>query len=260
MVLFLSFVMCMVILSNAQLVPPTQGNLKLNFWLESSSGSSPAVTWSLTNNTGTLKLQGKTYDAVAYAFQQWGSDLALIDVIGISTDSTDLAVIYLYCNTADSIYDVYTESFNILMSSQSASGQASYQSTSPITVNVNLPSIKSMPPSRKNGITITSSNNDLVYYGGQGYAVSSSTSTNYSITTFNVVDCSNCGQGGWYELHSFFYANPVGCFGILYLEFPSPNTVLLDWGMCFGSNAQLWQDQWTASWSGNLNQKGLLKN
>jgi len=224
----------------------------INFDLMTSIGSGSGISWSLTNNIGSLQLKGKTYNVVAYAFQQWGPQLALVDLIGIAEDSSDLAIVYLYCNTNQSVYLVYTESFYLQMSSESASGSASYNANQPETVDGNLPGIKSMPPTRQNGITIRSSDNTIEYHAGQGWAVNRRSATNYSITTFNVVDCRQCGQGGWYELHSFFHEGLNGCFGILYLEFNSPNSVLLDWGMCFGNTPALYSDQWQASWSGNL--------
>ncbi len=42
-----------------------------------------------------------------------------MDVIGIAEDSSDLAVVYLYIHPSNgSVYDAYTEAFDIGMSSQ----------------------------------------------------------------------------------------------------------------------------------------------
>ena len=189
------------------------------------------------------------YDAVAYQYQDWEyEDLFLYDIIGIANDNSDLAVFYIYCNLAgNTVESVWFESYNTPINYESASGQVVHKIANSV-IDVTLPGINVIPSAISSDVKIDGA--DIFFSSGNGWLLYQN--TNYTITTWSTVDCSDCGEGGWYELHSMFSsAATEQCFGILYLMFNNQNSVMLQYGLCFPTLEQL-ETTYNASWNGNL--------
>jgi len=250
--LFGVFCLCYTQIGFSLIVPTSSGSITLPVTLTSSSGQSSnrQLSWQLAGGTGTFTIAGKSYECLAYEYQNWADyNLVLIDLIGLASDNSGIGVVYLYLNSSNVIYDCYYESFTTAITSNGASGPIQYTEKSE-SVKYSLPGIANLPSIKSNSIKISGST--IVYSSGTGWALNQA-KTNFTITTFVTVDCTDCGSGGWYELHSFFYdGKSVGCFGIIYLEFPNHNVVTMVYGMCFGGTASYWSESWAATWSGNL--------
>jgi len=67
--------------------------------------------------------------------------------------------------------------------------------------------------------------------------------------TFATVDCSDCGQPGWYELHALLW-NPNGppIIGIFYLEYQDTRHVVFDYGFDLASMTAEPLLSWPAIW------------
>jgi len=232
-------------------VPQTNGKLDVDFDFVSGEGSGSDVIGEISfeNGAGTIDLNGKTYQSIAYAYQDWTSaGYYLYDIIGISEDSTDLAVFYIYTNLAgSSIEQIWYESLVTVMNYESASGNVT-DTVDSSTIDVNIPALKTdVNPIDTGSIDINGDN--IQVSSGQGWM---NDGNNYTITVFNTVDCSACGGGGWYELHSIFSpSTSEACFGILYLEFSSTSSVVIDWSLCFDDLSDI-NTSFIADWSGSL--------
>ena len=99
-------------------------------------------------------------------------------------------------------------------------------------ITIILEQLNSLPKPVRTGITITGSKISLSPNGEAGWVIVNQ--VNNTLLPFNTVDCSDCGNGGWYELHSMISADSTSaCFVIAYLEFSDHSEVILDYGLCF---------------------------
>eukprot|EP01121_Diplochlamys_sp_Union-15-3_P016716 TRINITY_DN5740_c0_g1_i2.p1 TRINITY_DN5740_c0_g1~~TRINITY_DN5740_c0_g1_i2.p1 ORF type:complete len:260 (+),score=30.87 TRINITY_DN5740_c0_g1_i2:74-853(+) len=241
-------------------IPPTVGHLNLDFTLQKVQGASsgPLSKISLNNGNGTITLNGKNYFVVVYEAQDWTSaGYFLFDLIGISESGDDLCVCYTYSSlNNDNLEYIYVETFTTTMEEESSSGVVVH-TNSPSIISVSLPALKTLPTGIVTGITIKGSSISLGPRSTQGWLTYQS--RNYTLIPFNTVNCNDCGNGGWYELHSMLVQNQqLACFGILYLEFTSHNTVSLSYGLCFPT-LQTLEIGFSASWSGSLSNNKKIK-
>jgi len=256
--IILIFLINAIYFSAGIIVPVTQGSYSAQFSLTKASGSASGFSVDLTDGAGNFTLKGQHFDAIAYTYQMWTTyDLLLIDLIGISTDSSNLAVIYLYASpSTHAISSIYFESFTQIMDTVSASGSVQF-STSSSKINVYFPALIKLPNLVQTNFKITGAQIEL-RPGSQGWA--SINGGNDTFIVFNTVNCATCEQskkkigGGWYELHSLFVNEQQNraCFGILYLMIGESSSVLLDYGLCFGGSVQTADASYTAQWSGSL--------
>jgi len=239
------------LLVNSIKVPPTSGNLNVGFHLGSASGkgSSMVGQFELANGTGQLNFHGKQYSVVAYQYQDWVSaGYFLYDLVGVSTDTTDLAVFYIYCNLQGSIIDsIWYESYDVRMNYESASGRVT-DTVTPSSIHVTLPGLTLGPTPVRTGINIRGNSINFALTTGWSIFLGK----RYNITVFNTVDCSSCGGDGWYELHSLLVPDESdACFGIFYLMLGDHSSVVMDYGFCIPT-LETPSPSFTAQWSGSL--------
>jgi len=245
-------VTCQVALS----LPATAGSLDVEFALYSISGQGTDVVGNIdiNNGIGTIEFNGKNYISVAYANQIWYEDL--FDFIGIAEDSSDLAVFYTYSDdSTNNLTNIYYESLNTPLGVEDCAGSVSFSSVTS-TEKAKLPPLKATAYPVKTNFTISGS--EINYSNNQGWLIMEN--QNYSVTVFSTVDCYDCGDPGWYELHSILV--PVAsnkdaivyksaCFGIIYLTIGDNTDAELDWGFCIPS-LDTPSTSWLANWTGGL--------
>jgi len=242
-------------------VPVTTGSFNAQFTLTKATGTGSTgsgISFDLTNGAGNFTILKQNFDAIAYTYQLWETyDLLLIDLIGISTDSSNVGIIYLYASpSTHEISSLYYESFTQKMAAASATGSVQF-STATSNINVYFPALNTLPKTVTTNFKISGANIELKP-GSTGWAVINN--VNDTFIVFNTVNCASCEQskkklsGGWYELHSLF-VNEQGtraCFGILYLMIGDNSDVILDYGLCFGKSIQVVDENYSAQWSGSL--------
>jgi len=231
--------------------PPTTGNLSTDFHVESLTGTSNSVgSIDFHNNIGQFTLNGHTYTGVLYVYQAWTSqNLDLFDVLAVRQDGGDLAVLYLYSNLNKAqITTVYYESLLMdHMSYATASGTVQWTPSS-FNADVTFPALNVPIKPLETGISILGQ--QLTLHSNSGWMVKSG--QNYSVVPFATVDCTDCGNGGWLELHSMFsLGNDVACFGILYLMLDDHSSVMLQYGLCLPT-LQRMSGVYVSSWSGKI--------
>jgi len=243
-------------------VPVTTGSFNAQFTLTKATGTGSTgsgISFDLTNGAGNFTILKQNFDAIAYTYQLWETyDLLLIDLIGISTDSSNVGIIYLYASpSTHEISSLYYESFTQKMAAASATGSVQF-SGSASNINVYFPTLNKLPNTVSTNFKISGAKIELKP-GSTGWAVVNG--VNDTFIVFSTVNCATCEQqskpklgGGWYELHSLF-VNEQGnraCFGILYLMIGENSSVILDYGLCFGGSIQVASESYTAQWSGSL--------
>lgn len=79
-------------------VPVTTGSFNAQFTLTKATGTGSTgsgISFDLTNGAGNFTILKQNFDAIAYTYQLWETyDLLLIDLIGISTDSSKYYELY----------------------------------------------------------------------------------------------------------------------------------------------------------------------
>lgn len=104
----------------------------------------------------------------------------------------------------------------------------------PSNVAVSLPAVTMPPPPLVSGFTITGA--DLSFDGTNPGSANVLGET-WKMYPFNTVDCSDCANPGWFELHSLFYdaSNQNACLGILYLLGSDPTQTELAYLFCLNT-------------------------
>jgi hypothetical protein len=226
-------------------LPATNGSLATDFQVDVAAiGEGRLDSVDIAGNRGSVVLSGAKHRGVAYLTHDWTSaGYTLVDFLSVAEDGTDLAVTYLYCEGADLGY-AYTESFLHPLDWEVTTGtcDALMQST---VVQVELPALRAKPTPIDTGITI--SGTAITLAGGVGSV--ELTGKTWDLTAFNTVDCTDCPDGPWYELHTILERADEGCFGILYLFPDQPDSILLTGVVCLPSldTASLSYD---ATWTG----------
>jgi len=258
-------------LSFTLVVPPTSTSFTIDVSVLHATvhGSGPVSSINITNGGGEMVLSGVTYDVIPYFYQNWQTyNLVLIDLIGISKDGSNFAVVYLYLNSQGTINNVYSETFKQPMKEQAVTGSATYHEQS-TRIDIKFPSVNAILSPVDTSIIVKG---NTLSWSGNGVGWAFFNSENFTWIPFATVDCSQCSSievneksfqgrppskvtaGGWYELHSIMVPRSGGyaCFGIMYLVFGSTSTVNMEYGFCFGNTVIEPNENFRASWSGKL--------
>lgn len=213
--------------------PETDTSTSLDFDFSSiGSGKSLIGEINIDGSQGTIVINNQTVNTIIYARIPWESaNYNLYQ--GIAFSDTDFFIYWLYCNTTnDSLDQIYYESTDQYeITRELASG------TCNVTESASRPSFsfseRDIGISRLvSGYTITGS--DISLISGQVGALVYN-GVNFAFYPFEDVDCSNCSEGPWWELHSIAH-DDIGqttCFTILYLFPDSADTIFSSYSICF---------------------------
>jgi len=254
-------------------IPATSSSIEIKLSLQHATvhGSGSLSSVNITNNGGNMVLSGVTYDVIPYYYQNWQTyDLILIDLIGISKDGSDIAVVYLYLNSKGIVNNVYLETFRQPMKEQAVTGTVSWREQS-TRIDVAFPSVNALLSPVETSLKVTGK---TLSWGGNGLGWAFFNNNNFTWIPFATVDCSQCSTytvkeksfqgripppskvnaGGWYELHSILVPRSGGfaCFGIMYLMIGSPSSIAMEYGFSFGNTVMELSVEFAASWSGKL--------
>jgi hypothetical protein len=231
--------------NDAVWIPATEGSYPALFDLSAAgAGESRLDELLVSDNIASLTLVGAPHRGFAYTSHEWtAAGYTLFDVISIAEDGSDFAVTYLYCSGTELLY-AYTESFLHPMDWETTTGSCDYLMESRDTP-VDLPALNTVPTAIDTGVSIQGTGIDLGPLGGS-IEVDGAL---WELIPFNTVDCTDCPDGPWYEVHSMLRKANEGCFGILYLYPDAPNQVELGYAICLPSLDQPYQ-MYDATWSG----------
>ena len=195
---------------------PTMGQIALPFWVDvTGSGSLSVGDIDLSGGWGTAVIEGEVLPLLAYERQPWPEQgYVLYQALAVASDRW--YVVWLYC-AGGQLTDLYIEgTAGPPLTPELASGVCEGGQGETV-VDVDLP-----------GTTFA-----LLYQGEpftvEGPDVSLSAGTlgslfhdgvDYVAAPFETIDCSDCGMGGWFELHMILWdaASSRACFSIAYLQ------------------------------------------
>lgn len=144
----------------------------------------------------------------------------------ITCTGTDLGFIYYESTDGDS-----SSSTAVPGGELAASGTCTVAET-PTSVAVSLPAVTlpSAPP-LVSGFTVTGSD---LSFDGTNPGKANVNGESWTMYPFNTVDCRDCANPGWWELHSLFYdpSNQNACLGILYLMEGTTDKTELAYFLC----------------------------
>jgi hypothetical protein len=161
-------------------------------------------------------------------FGQW--TLAAV----VATAADDVLVFYGYCQGGTVAGGWYYESLVDAVTPQSPgspSVDTCMLTMMPTTADPSFVPFAGVPAGFQPIMRATVAGPKLQIQHGLGSAVFGADT--WSVTAFAFVDCSQCGGGGWYEVHSLLERPPSVAFGIFYLLIPMPGQVGFDYGITF---------------------------
>lgn len=215
-------------------VPATSASVTVDFDLTATGiGNGLIADVSIAASQGTVVIGDQTLHTIIYAKVPWESSGYNL-YQGIAFTETNLFIYWLYCgidnNSLDKIYYESTNSHELTLESASGiceQGNGTSQPSLALTErNIGVNRLVT-------GYTITGDDISLSSgtAGALTYTFSGATFTLYP---FQTVDCSDCHDGPWWELHSIAYnsADPNICFTVLYLFPDSADTVFSSYSIC----------------------------
>lgn len=214
-------------------------------------GSSKVDGVTLARDSGSARFLGANYRTVAYVAQpSWGG-YDLFDALAVREDGGDIALLYLYCSPAGSpsegLSSIYYEAFETPMRDEQASGSCAF-SLSDASVRASFPAITTVPSAGK--VTSFALTGDATLDSSGVGSLQGRDGVTRTFTPFQIVDCTDCPGGPWYELHSIFDSRPDdACFGIVYLFPNDRQRMSLQYSLCFPSMASI-DAELRGSWSG----------
>lgn len=222
------------------------------------SGSSQVGSVSLTQDSGSARFLGANYRMVAYVAQPSWAGYDLFDALAVREDGGDIALLYLYCSPSGSpnegLSSIYYEAFETPMVDEHASGSCAF-SLSDISVHATFPAITAVPSAGK--VTSFTLTGDATLDSSGIGSLRSRDGVTRTFTPFQIVDCTDCPGGPWYEIHSIFDSRPEdACFGIIYLYPNDRQRMSLSYSLCFPSMTSL-DTELQGSWSGGPSGNGL---
>lgn len=142
----------------------------------------------------------------------------------------------------DALPYIYTESFVHPMDWEASEGSC-LDDRQEATLVPELPPLTTLPEVIETGITFPEG--DL----SEGRIAVGGVSRDF--LPFNLVDCSECAGGPWYELHAMLAGEDDACFAILYLFPEDPTFVQVEYGLCLPTLERL-SEVVEAPWEGAL--------
>jgi hypothetical protein len=168
----------------------------------------------LDGDVGTVEIHGKMLPAVVYEKQPFAPYVLYQTLI---VDDAALYVSWVYClnGKIDTVYYEGTDGTTI--AEEPATGTCSDMAVA-TSVHVTLPAADVTAPALLPGWQLDGP--DIHYDGVSPGTVN--LGEELTLLPFGTVDCSQCGSGGWFELHSLLW-DPTQkrlCFAIIYVFKP----------------------------------------
>lgn len=219
----------------AVLFPATDTSIDLDFdFSATGNGAGIIGNVDIADSQGTIVINNQTLDTIIYANIPWESSGYNL-YQGIAFTDDDFFVYWLYCgirsNSLDKIYYESTNQYALTLELASGSCNPSDETSQPSFAIAE----KNIGVSRLvTGYAITG--NDISFSSGQpGTLTYAFTGATFDLYPFETIDCSDCHEGPWCELHSIASdaSVPQACFTILYLFPDSMDTVFSSYSICF---------------------------
>jgi len=202
---------------------------------------------SLSASAGTVEIDGVALPAIAFERQPFAapSTITAYELVSVAADR--MYLLWIYCVPGATITQLWVESTaGEGLTSEIASGSCTdvFKASTP---RLRAPAVSMSWPSADRGFSVSGTAIDLparapgtVQYDGVKQVA----------FHFATVDCSFCGGGGWYELHSLLW-NPqtsAVTFGIFYLMIAG-GPVLFEYTLSMPVLGRGPAATYTASWS-----------
>lgn len=172
---------------------------------------------------------GAATSLVVYEHQPWPSmGLELFQALAVTDER--IYVVWFYCAGA-TLQHLWTEGTDgAPLEYEVATGACSYSET-PSAAAVTLPAISMPLPALEPGFTLSG---PAVEYDGTSPGVVRLADVEYTLLPFkDSVDCTDCGEPGWWELHALLWDERGArlCFVIVYLWADDPEHALLTYSL-----------------------------
>ncbi len=209
----------------------------------SSSGAVSDVT--VTRNVAQVTIDGEVLQGFVYEQQEWsGFSLTLYQALLVSSSS--IHAVWFYCED-DTLTWIYHESNLTDMRNQPLQGSCMLETVS-TPIEVTLPEVAFEPPEVPVGYEVDGTQLQLHQDGSPGLMTFQG--EDYTVYPFEIVDCSEeCGQPGWYEVHSFVERRGDGALGFIIYYLREPGKVEAHYGVIWPSFERLTLAYFDATWS-----------
>lgn len=205
-------------------VPASQGSFATTFTANiAGQGSNPdnVGSFQINGNVGTITVNYATMPVLAYEEQLFTD--TLIQALGVTANAW--YVFWFYCNNGSLATLYYESTAGEAMTDENVAGSCAISSATS-TNEVDYPESTLPAPALVGGYKIQGSN---IFYDGTHPGTITIAGSTSALYPFNAVICTDCGNGGWYELHSLLVDATQTTFAILYLQ--TEGSVQLDYGI-----------------------------
>jgi hypothetical protein len=180
-------------------------------------GSENVGAVSISGNVGSIQVDGATLPTFVQETIPW-TDQGYTLYQGLAFDEWHFFVYWVYCQSGK-VSSIYLEGIDgQTLKNEAASGKCDATVTD-ASFEVSIPGIALKPIQPVKGFEIDGEQIYLSAASGLGIVNLPDLGEKYLFEPFSRVDCSDCGKGGWQELHSLFWNESMSrvCFGIVYL-------------------------------------------
>ena len=224
-----------------------QATLRANFTANVSgtlTGRIGAV--SMTNNAGTVELDGVALPAFGYVRQAWdGFGLTLVQTLIVKNDA--LYPAWLYCSGTkfDGVY--YEGTDGSAMTWEPAMDGTCEITDAATNRAVDVPSFEMTAPTPDHDFRVTGG--PLVVEPGRSGTYTHD-GTTWQAHPFEVVNCTtDCGTPGWWELHTILWDGASACF-VIYYFFEGGRASQVAYSVCLpGFEARIPEQTIGGTWS-----------
>lgn len=212
----------------------------------SGSGSGLVSKVEVADNLATVVIDGERLTGVIQERQAWSDfSLVLYQTLLVSEESVHVA--WLYCK-GDKLDWIYHESNLAPMQNEPLQGSC-VDSMTAGTTEVALSPVTFSPPEPIPGYRVDGGDQLQIYGDGQ-QSFARFSGERYRIYPFEIVDCSrDCGQPGWYEVHSFMEREGDDALGFIIFYLRNAGQVEAHYGIVWPGFDVISGKYFTATWS-----------
>ena len=213
----------------------------------SGSGTGLVGKVEVAGNLVDVVIDGKPLSGVIQERQAWSDfSLVLYQTLLVSEDSVHVA--WLYCK-GDKLDWIFHESNLAAMRNEPLQGSC-VDSMSPETSEVDFPQVTFTPPEPIPGYRVDGGANVQLYGDAAQQSFALFSGRRYRIYPFEIVDCSrDCGQPGWYEVHSFMEREEDDALGFIIFYLRHAGKVEAHYGVVWPGFEVITGQYFDATWS-----------
>lgn len=210
-------------------IPPTHGQLALPFIATIKTDPGGRLSAVFGDGLGWVSVSPDARENPAFVYYRHPSP-PFDEFQALAVTPSGLLVVWLYCRDANLLRAYWEYTAGGGMDTEPVTGACAYAPEGG-QISIDMPATVVALSGFRTGFDVRGEDLHLPASGGGAMRLSA---RSWTVHPFSVVDCSECGTPGWYELHALFWTDDVAdtCFGIFYLRADDHAHATLNFVMC----------------------------